>query len=420
MGCQMKKILVAFLGVLFLSNIASASYIDKQLEEVKKNNKYSAVKKYVKTYNQYKNSEVKRIDNLKDPHLIVLSEYDTISDDLYNIKLQKDEKVYDKKIKPILAKNMNSINVEPAAVDFYKVYRISERLIRANNLDFVNWRVAIRKSEDVNASSFDGNYIRINTALYDSLFTNEDALAFVIAHEMAHQVLGHNQRLAELTRRIEKYERYVKKSTNVINRKLAYEELKRMELSADTEALMLLAKAGYSTEEAMEAMSLLSVLPNVRQFYMTHPLAKERIQNIKENIAIADPNWSNVGRENIYNSDVLLCKKSSDRVSIIIMKTEKSKEFYRPESLEQRVARIAYMSYLNGNMEDAIKYFAKLADLNNDYIPYLYISYANEYLYKQTNKSKYLKNAKTAILTAKDLNATESNVLKQIEDLNNL
>ncbi len=420
MGCQMKKILVAFLGVLFLSNIASASYIDKQLEEVEKNNKYSAVKKYVKTYNQYKNSEVKRIDNLKDPHLIVLSEYDTISDDLYNIKLQKDEKVYDKKIKPILAKNMNSINVEPAAVDFYKVYRISERLIRANNLDFVNWRVAIRKSEDVNASSFDGNYIRINTALYDSLFTNEDALAFVIAHEMAHQVLGHNQRLAELTRRIEKYERYVKKSTNVINRKLAYEELKRMELSADTEALMLLAKAGYSTEEAMEAMSLLSVLPNVRQFYMTHPLAKERIQNIKENIAIADPNWSNVGRENIYNSDVLLCKKSSDRVSIIIMKTEKSKEFYRPESLEQRVARIAYMSYLNGNMEDAIKYFAKLADLNNDYIPYLYISYANEYLYKQTNKSKYLKNAKTAILTAKDLNATESNVLKQIEDLNNL
>lgn len=416
----MKKILVAFLGVLFLSNIASASYIDKQLEEVEKNNKYSAVKKYVKTYNQYKNSEVKRIDNLKDPHLIVLSEYDTISDDLYNIKLQKDEKVYDKKIKPILAKNMNSINVEPAAVDFYKVYRISERLIRANNLDFVNWRVAIRKSEDVNASSFDGNYIRINTALYDSLFTNEDALAFVIAHEMAHQVLGHNQRLAELTRRIEKYERYVKKSTNVINRKLAYEELKRMELSADTEALMLLAKAGYSTEEAMEAMSLLSVLPNVRQFYMTHPLAKERIQNIKENIAIADPNWSNVGRENIYNSDVLLCKKSSDRVSIIIMKTEKSKEFYRPESLEQRVARIAYMSYLNGNMEDAIKYFAKLADLNNDYIPYLYISYANEYLYKQTNKSKYLKNAKTAILTAKDLNATESNVLKQIEDLNNL
>lgn len=71
-------------------------------------------------------------------------------------------------------------------------------------MDYVNWRVAIRKSEDINAATYSGNYIIINTALYDSVYTNDDALAFVIAHEMSHQILGHTQRQAELYRKLER------------------------------------------------------------------------------------------------------------------------------------------------------------------------------------------------------------------------
>lgn len=417
----MKKFFVILMILVFSPSMAVASYIDRQLKEVVKNTRYNSVQKYNRSYHPYKEPEYKVVENLKDPKLISLSSFKPVDEQLYKSKLAKDEQVYKNKIQPILAKNMNSINVEPAAVDFYKVYRISERIIRANNLDYVNWRVAIRKSEDVNASSFDGNYIRINTALYDSLCNSDDALAFVIAHEMAHQIMGHNQRFAELDRRIEKFERYINKRTNIINRKLAYEEIKRMEFSSDTEALILLTKAGFSPERAMEALYALDTLPNVRQFYMTHPLAKERIKNAQENIAIADPNWENIGRANIYNSEVIPCKKSSDRVSIILSKTSQTnKKFYEPENIEQRLTRIAYVNYIHGNMKDAAKYFEKLADIKNDYVSYLYLSYANEYLFFEMQAERYLKDAKNAILKASELNPNDNDVKAQLMNLQNL
>ena len=83
--------------------------------------------------------------------------------------------------------------------DFYTLYRVAERLIRANKLDYVNWRICLVSAvEDFNAGTTSGNLILIHTALFDSLYNNEDALAMTIAHELAHQVLGHTQRKLDL------------------------------------------------------------------------------------------------------------------------------------------------------------------------------------------------------------------------------
>ena len=40
-------------------------------------------------------------------------------------------------------------------------------------------------------------FICIYTGLYDSLRTSDEALAFVIGHEMSHLILGHGQRKLE-------------------------------------------------------------------------------------------------------------------------------------------------------------------------------------------------------------------------------
>ena len=72
-------------------------------------------------------------------------------------------------------------------------------MIRANKLDYINWRIAIyRDTEEPNAYSTNMNLVSISTSLYDTLKNNDDALALVIGHEMGHALLGHQQRLAQI------------------------------------------------------------------------------------------------------------------------------------------------------------------------------------------------------------------------------
>ena len=59
----------------------------------------------------------------------------------------------------------------------------------------------------------------------------------------------------------------------------------------------------------------------------------------------------------------------------------------------------------------------QFAELSSVYVPYLYLSYANEYMYKQTNNSKYLKNAIAAIEMANQLNSADANVKTQLDCL---
>lgn len=420
----MKKI-VALLLVLSMQSPMYASYMDKQLKDAKKNAKYNTVQTHQKNYyNVLPTSSLSA--EIKDPKLIKISDAKPVNKDLYSKKLKKDEAVYGSTIKNALNKKTSSINIEPDSVDFYNVYRITERLIRANSLDYVNWRVAIRKSEDFNAAAFEGNYILINTALYDTFYDNADALAFVIAHEMAHHIFGHSQRKIEREKETDKFKNYTllllygAPIAWLVKDKMNLKEDKLMEYMADAEAMKLLTTAGYSPEKAMEALHFMESLPNVEDFWGSHPIPKKRIESIKESFVFADPNWSEIGKNNIYNSDVLGCKKSSDRVSIVINKSKKPDGFYEPEDPEKLLTRMAYMSYRNGKMENAAKYFRMLAKQKDDYIPYLYCSYANQYLYNQTKDSKYLNRAAKSIKRAKELAGDDRYVIEQVESVENL
>lgn len=431
----MKKVFILLIVVFTCNSVFAGSYVDKQLKEAKKNTKYNSVQKFQRDYSSidaYVNPEY--IKDLKDPKLIKFEDYTKVDETAYKQKLLNDEKIYNKEIIPQLNKKMNSVNIDPSAVDFYKVYRISERLIRANNLDYTNWRLALRKTEDINAYSSAVNYISINTALYDSLYNNEEALAFVIAHEMSHLILGHQQRLAELNKKLG----YLAKNKTVANTtaeafadigyslgslyqmKRIYDEVKNMEFLADSEAFILVTKAGYSPSKAIEALNFLDVLPQVKRFIQTHPVMPERIESAKENIYYANPSWVEEGKSNIFYSNVLPCKKSSDRVSIVINASENPKKYYKPENIEQRLTRLSYMSYTKGNMTKAEKYFKKLANLTNSYIPYLYLSYTEEQMYSATKNDKYFKNAQNYVKKAVELNPNDENVKKQINDLNAL
>ncbi len=414
----MKKIIFVFLLATSISvPVFASSYLDKQLKETSKNIKYESVQKHTAKYSM---PQFDTSIELKDPKLITISNIPKVNENDYKAKIAKDDKIYNSKIKTILSKNMQSVNIQPADIDFYNVYRIAERLIRANNLDYVNWRIAIRKSEeDFNASTTSANLIYINTALYDSLYTNQDALAFVIGHEMSHQILGHQQRTAEMSANLNRLKNFSGRSNTLsmtVMKKKYLAELRNMEYISDAMGMELMTRAGFDTDKGMEALTFMNALPNVKTLSDDHPMTDKRIESVMEiRTAIPTAEWVNEGKYNILNSNVLDVKKSSDRVSIIISKDEASKNFYKPEDLKTKLKRIAYASYKNRNMENAVKYFEKLKE--KDYIVYLYISYANEYLYNQTHKDKYLTSAKEAIEKAKELAPDDKYVQEQVNAL---
>ena len=118
---------------------------------------------------------------LKDPKLITLKQTKTVDLKLFEQKKNNDDKEYKKFKKDVKE-------------DYYNLYLILDRVLRANNLQNQNWRLAlVNNLEEINASSGSANLIQINTSLYDSLYPDESALAFIISHELAHLILKHNQ-----------------------------------------------------------------------------------------------------------------------------------------------------------------------------------------------------------------------------------
>lgn len=422
-----KKLLIFALIFAIQLPVFAGSYIDKQLKEAKKNNKYKTTQTQVQSHNITPLLNNNTSLEIKDPKLIKLSDIEPVDENKYKLKVQQDDQIYKNKIYSYLSKkDVASVNVNPAPIDFYNVYRIAERVIRANNLEYINWRLAIRKSSDLNAYSSDANYIMINTGIYDTFHDNPDAIAFIIGHEISHILLGHSQRKAEIAYKIDRAYQSSRMSyySNTLNigkfastvqaKRFMYES-REMEFMADALGAELMTKAGYDMGKAMEVLNTFDNLPEVDKYFAkinsSHPYAKERIKNINESrVLFPVKEWQNEGKYNILNSNVLGCKKSSDRVSIVIDKDTTVKNIFCLEPISVKLQRIAYMSYKNGNVAGAIKYFKKLNEIAPSYENYVYLSYANEYLYKITNDEKYLLQSKKDAEQAKLLDKSTQNV----------
>ncbi|MGF1568760.1 MAG: M48 family metallopeptidase [Nodosilinea sp.] len=75
--------------------------------------------------------------------------------------------------------------------DYYVLYRVVERIARANQLDSLAWRVIVDPEYDVNAYATDVNLLAFYAGLMDRLDNNVDAIACVVGHEMSHHTQTH-------------------------------------------------------------------------------------------------------------------------------------------------------------------------------------------------------------------------------------
>ncbi len=91
--------------------------------------------------------------------------------------------------------------------DWYVVYRIVDRIARANQIDQTPWRIRINPKYDVNAFASEVNLLSFYTGLLDQVAGDSSAIACVVGHEMAHHKARHiavsNAERAKLTAEIE-------------------------------------------------------------------------------------------------------------------------------------------------------------------------------------------------------------------------
>lgn len=75
--------------------------------------------------------------------------------------------------------------------DFYLLYRVVDRLARANALDNHPWQVMVSANYDANAFAQMPNQLALYSGLVDQLRGDLDALACVVGHEMGHHSERH-------------------------------------------------------------------------------------------------------------------------------------------------------------------------------------------------------------------------------------
>ena len=428
----MKKILIILsLCAMTISSVQARDYAKLQVKEMKHAQKYGSTQRYFNTMSQdslNKNTIVSVQANIKDPKIMDFGLPEKVDNAKYNAKIKSDNEKYKKIAKSFGVRTVDNYNAQAKGEDYYTLYRVAEKIIRANNLDYQNWRIGVyRDSEAPNAFSTN-NLICISTSLYDTFSGNEDALAMVLGHEFAHALLGHQQRSAPTLARLSNMsnmansgEEFSELAYAIVKRKYLIDS-KNMEYAADAEGAKLAMKAGYDVDKGMDVIAYLETLPHINDFRSDHPNPNKRKENLIQNKSLyIEEAWKEAGKYNIYNSDVLEVNQSSDRKSIVINGNPRrlnSGEYYHPETPAQIYARCAYKYYVNGQFAKAVEYFEELFKIDSSNAPaYLYASYANEALYKNVGKKAYLNNAKMYAEKAKSLWPDNKYILEQVDSL---
>lgn len=75
--------------------------------------------------------------------------------------------------------------------DFYFLYRIIERMARANGLDDTPWRIQISEKYDINAFATQVNLIVVDQGMLDQVANDKAAIGFVVGHEIGHHIKHH-------------------------------------------------------------------------------------------------------------------------------------------------------------------------------------------------------------------------------------
>ena len=157
------------------------------------------------------------------------------------------------------------------------------------------WSLTVVRLPDEAAFALPDGQIVISEALIDARGLSDEALAFVIAHEMAHSILEHERQLLTagrllLPRQVERSVRdmYVELDHNLGLLKTLEPVLQQGEFEADELGLLLAASAGYAPNRQLEFMqNEVAEDSGRRGLAATHPAPTERLERLMERLPLA-------------------------------------------------------------------------------------------------------------------------------------
>ncbi len=217
----------------------------------------------------------------------ILKKVDDINKTLLRITELSDEE--ENKIGEELYKKITD-ELKPAKERKFKIKQIFDRIKSKAERKKIKYSYGIFEDTTINAFALAGGKTIILTGLIDFLDT-EDQMAFVIAHEIAHNELKHCIRKIQYAVQASKinpmFGEVVRIAYNVYSRPYSQQE----ELEADSVGVELMVNAGYKIDGAISFFEKLKELEGINKrleiepindFIYTHPMAEKRKQRILE------------------------------------------------------------------------------------------------------------------------------------------
>lgn len=259
--------------------------------------------------------------------------------------------------------------------DFYALYRIVDRIARANEYDTRPWQIVRVGQYDTQGFGKNPNTIAIFNGILEELASDASALACMISHQMAHHRQRHQvvnaiekaELIAQIREEAEKEVLGRKRKTStfaavgdfvvrrmiggtigavvggvldsksytrirntqrkidaIVEKKTAQlaenikQQSRKDEFEADKVAYLASVKAGFDKEGCLRAMSILSRTPGVK-FDDNHPTVNERITAIKA-VMKKFQNQSLVeeGKQKLFQTQPLTYNFSANQTNLLI------------------------------------------------------------------------------------------------------
>lgn len=181
-----------------------------------------------------------------------------------------------------------------------RLNQVFERLlpharVQSSNAARLNWSLTVVQLADIDAMALPGGQIIISEHFIQKQNLSDEALAFVLAHEMSHSILEHERQVLTFARML--LPRDVHRDVGDVytemefNRKLskAIEPLMQQgEFEADELGLLLAAKAGYDPEHQLAFVAAEAAKGAAPKAMLdTHPSAHQRLKKLQERLVLA-------------------------------------------------------------------------------------------------------------------------------------
>ncbi len=185
------------------------------------------------------------------------------------------------------------------------VQRVGKKIAKAASQPGYKWQFFVIDKDQLNAFALPGGKVFVYTGLFKAV-QNEDQLAVVIGHEVAHAIARHGAermsmiQLGRMGKEIASQTLGNGQYANIINQAYGIGETygmvlpfsRKFEYESDEIGLYLMAKAGYDVNEAVRFWDNMRRLKqgsaNPPEFLSTHPADINRIRRIQSLIPKAN------------------------------------------------------------------------------------------------------------------------------------